>query len=440
MPQIFKASDRRRASDALDLITKASIAINKHQPFYSNVFNSMTRVASDDIDTMGVRFKDGSPIFVYNRQWVIDNLGEQFARAAILHEIEHIVRLHPVRLAKYINGDTSAKYHKLWNYAIDMAVNGDLLTAGHRVDPMWVYPSCMGYSNGLTAEVYFKQLLQDSKGGSGGGGGLGGLDGANQFDSHDWTSVEISKDADGKTKIKSSKKPLTKADIDIINENIGNIIKDAISRAPGDVPAHLKKEIDAILEPPKIDWRVKLKSVVGKAETTRSKRSIMKRNKRYNYFGARGRKKQRKRAICVAVDVSGSVSNEVYVDFMKEVNGMVDDMTNVYIVQADHGIQNISKYEQHSKPEDLLVRHGYGGTSFVAPLKFSCGSVDEEDYVYPEVYEEAMRIIHAFGRFDIIIYLTDGYGDNPPKFPIKTVWVTTEAEPSLYGEIIKLEK
>jgi hypothetical protein len=95
--------------------------------------------------------------------------------------------------------------------------------------------------------------------------------------------------------------------------------------------------------------------------------------------------------------------------------------------------------DKYLKNNPGVDRCGYGGTSFYAPLRLACRAHDISDFENKDLYDTADQIMSKIRRFDILIYLTDGYGDNPPAFPIRTVWVTSGADPSDYGEILYIK-
>ena len=97
---------------------------------------------------------------------------------------------------------------------------------------------------------------------------------------------------------------------------------------------------------------------------------------------------------------------------------------NAYLCvrKDDYEIQQIENFSGDTPlpPNYQWESYGHGGTSFIPPFEYV-----KEHELHP----------------DILIYLTDGYGDAPekaPKFPVLWVLTNDGEEPALWGKKIKL--
>lgn len=96
--------------DIYDKMAKAFRHLNTIRPFYSSVYQSLKRVVSNDVDTMGV----SEDTLYINEEFVNSITFEQFMFIN-LHEIAHVALMHPSRVG---NRDPL-----LWNIAADFYVN-----------------------------------------------------------------------------------------------------------------------------------------------------------------------------------------------------------------------------------------------------------------------------------------------------------------------------
>ena len=124
-----------------------------------------------------------------------------------------------------------------------------------------------------------------------------------------------------------------------------------------------------------------------------------------------------KQHMLLAIDTSGSVSNEELSEFMNEIHHIHKAGVDITIVQCDTSIRSIEAYKGKN---DLKVK-GRGGTEFYPVL----------DY-----YNANLK------KYTSLVYFTDGecYTDVKPKG--NTLWVLSERSSmneSLPGKVIKLE-
>jgi len=194
----------------------------------------------------------------------------------------------------------------------------------------------------------------------------------------------------------------------MVKEVIKKAVKEAYdntNKLRGTLPSHLEEAIQEILKPPTINWRQLLKQYIGSSIKTGFKSSWKRPNRRFPFNEAyKGKTANRTIKIMVAIDTSGSVSNKDFQDFIVEMKGIL----NVYkckidIIQCDVEIQ---KKEQLNPYTKLNINFkGRGGTRFVPVFK--------EYNQRPD--------------YDLLIYFTDGYGDQEScKSNKSVIWVLTQ--------------
>jgi len=83
------------------------------QPFYGYVAASVTPTESEEVTTIKM-INDSSLKLIYNKQWY-ESISNEMAIGVIVHELLHIILLHPYRRGR--------REKLLWTIACDMAVN-----------------------------------------------------------------------------------------------------------------------------------------------------------------------------------------------------------------------------------------------------------------------------------------------------------------------------
>ena len=130
--------------------------------------------------------------------------------------------------------------------------------------------------------------------------------------------------------------------------------------------------------------------------------------------------------IAVAVDTSGSMSDEVLGQILGEIDKL-RSVTNcrLTLIQCDAEVQKVEEFEATDETQfERYQFYGRGGTAFKP--------------VFNWIAEKAAN---SFFQLDALIYLTDGFGSfpkKPPSYPL--LWIMTEhSQPSVpFGEVIRL--
>jgi predicted metal-dependent peptidase len=119
----------------------------------------------------------------------------------------------------------------------------------------------------------------------------------------------------------------------------------------------------------------------------------------------------------LAIDTSGSVSNDELLEFMNEIHHIYKAGVDITIIQCDTKINSIEKY---TGEWDLNI-HGRGGTYFDPVIEY---------------FNEHNK------EFTSLVYFTDGEATAYVKPKGKVLWVLSERSSmndDLPGQVIKLE-
>lgn len=189
-------------------------------------------------------------------------------------------------------------------------------------------------------------------------------------------------------------------------QEINRVIANLSDEDWGSIPGNLKEEILATLKP-KLDYRNILRSfhasvISSKRHLTRMKPS---RRKGWEQMGS---KYDLSSNILVAVDTSGSISDDELQIFMSAVNRFFKyGIENLDLITFDSELQNEMTFK---KAKTKIKVSGRGGTNFQVPI----------DY-----------ITNSKTRYDGLIIFTDGFAPPPvltKKFPARILWVFTNEQ------------
>ena len=193
-------------------------------------------------------------------------------------------------------------------------------------------------------------------------------------------------------------------------------VKEQTLKKQGSIPGEMTdKIIVEVIEKLKFNWREYVRRFAGNSTKVYTKKLRRKENRRFSDFP--GLKIKMRQHMLLAIDTSGSVSNEELKEFMNEIFHIYKQGVDVTIVQCDTRINSIKQY---TGKNDLDI-HGRGGTEFDPVIKY---------------FNENLK------KFTSLVYFTDGEASayTKPRGPI--LWVLSERShmnESLPGKVIKLE-
>ena len=192
-----------------------------------------------------------------------------------------------------------------------------------------------------------------------------------------------------------------------VKGQVSNIVEKAVRQADsqangwGNIPGHLREEIrKSVIRV--VDWRNVLRNFVGSLERGNKTSSMKRINKRYPYIHP-GSKRGYTAKLLIAVDQSGSVSDQMLSLFFGELASLTKRVS-VTILPFDYTVdeKNMVEWKKGTNPDIKRVRGG--GTDFDAPTQFANNPKNR-------------------GKWDGMLVLTDGECAKPGPSRIKRGWV-----------------
>ena len=364
------------------------------EPFFAALSRKVEKRADYNIPTAGVMVNPDSAQFemIYNPDFFA-SLPEEQVRGVLKHEFYHLIFDHVT------SRKPEGVPHQAWNVAADLAINSHL--QGELPD-MACMPGVGPFEDMplfQTAEWYLANLPQKEENEAGqdgqgeGSGGEPSPDNPGSFDDHSgW-------DDSGQSQEQQAANQMAK-------QRLKEAIKEAAQEAAqsakgwGSVSGEVKKEIIKRLET-KVDWKKVLRYFIKTSQRSSRSSSVKRINRRYAYIHP-GKKVNRQAKIAVAIDQSGSVSDEMLEAFFGELNKLAS-LASFTVVPFDTNIDESKVYEwkkgQSKKAERVLC----GGTCFEAPTKWA-----NENGV------------------DGLIILTDMEAPKPGRCKAQRLWLTDE--------------
>ena len=359
----------------------------QEEPFFAALSRKVEKQADPSIPTAGVWVNPNSGVFEmkYNPEF-LGKLPEDQIRGVLKHEFYHLIFDHVT------SRKPEGVPHKAWNIAADLAINS------HIADEL-PETACVPGRGPFAELPLFKSAewylanLPEGEGeegeGSGEGSGDGEGDSPGSFDDHSGWEEAADSEANALAK-----------------ERLKNAIKEAAQEAAksakgfGSMSGELKEEILKRLET-KVDWKKVLRYFVKTSQRASRSSSVKRINRRYAYIHP-GKRVKRQAKIAIAIDQSGSVSDEMLEAFFGELNKLakVAEFTVVpFDTQVDESKVYVWKKGENKKAERVLC----GGTCFEAPTDWANNN-----------------------NVDGVIILTDMEAPKPKACKAQRMWMTDE--------------
>lgn len=392
------------------LINKVNLSLMEEKDnFYGYFIFQMGRDIRFDVTTpTAVNFKRAKYVIYFNPMLFL-KLDLNQMKTTIKHEIHHLIALHQMR-AKEVKD----KYSKLAiNLAMDIVVNQYL----EYLPPYAVTLNSVNnkYSLNLKPFNSFEYYAENIQ---------------NEFDLLDMNKKgEISDEDSEKMKINfESEKThdIWEEQDDVDEKTLREFTENYVRNAEkGSVPRKLENLIASLKErSEELPWNIYLKKIIGTVESGK-KKTITRRNRRQpERLDLRGEIRNHKANIVVAIDISGSITDEEFKQAIKEVIAIVKNYNHqITIVECDNDIRDV--YIAKSVKDVRQRKASGGGTKFTPVL----------DYANKK-------------RINLLIYFTDGKGEKMlgviPK-GYRTLWVISGSGDKLslsesYGTIKRLRK
>lgn len=384
-------------------IKQSRIKLLFEQPFFGNLVMNLPLEDATDSGWCPTAAVDGRKIY-YNREF-FNSLKMEELTFVLCHEVLHVALDHLTR-----KGQRDPEW---WNMANDFVINSILHESKIGKMPTTRVP-CEVNSSGKKTQAQ-RVGLYDSK-------------------YHGWSSEAVYEDLE-KRKVKKEltldvhfevqsggkneqkgKNPhggltvtLTQEEIEQLREEMKNKILQAANASAGKMPAGIKRLIDELLEP-KVNWRDLLRNSIQSCLINDF--TWMKPNRKHMYSGIflPSMSKDDTIDLQIAIDMSGSISQEMGKDFMSEIKGIMDQYADykIGILTFDTKIYNYQEFTKDKIDSFLSYKLvGGGGTDFTCFWNHW-----ENNYIVPK----------------LAVVFTDGYpcGDWGPSQYCDTLWVITE--------------
>ena len=395
--------------DFFKLVDKVILSLMEDKDnFYGYFLFQIGREIRFDITSAsGVNFK-GAKYVIYFNPILFLQLNMKQMETTIKHEIHHVLSLHLSRAKELKN-----KYSTLTvNLAMDIVVNQYLdnlppysttlkgVNLKYNLN-MEAYNTLEYYAEKIQSEL---DLMEENDEGEEDDSQITNsmVESYNPEKMHDmW---QESDEFDEKTLREFAEKVINASQKGTIPSQVESLIAN-LKNSQGEIP-----------------WNIMLKKLMGTVESNK-KKTITRRNRRQpNRLDLRGEIRNHKSEIAVAIDISGSISNEEFKQAIKEVLSIVKNYNHeITIIECDKEVKRVYKAKS---VRDLKKRLTSGGATKFTP-----------------VFEYANNT-----KCNLLIYFTDGKGERKLEVVprgYRTLWVISGRGDELsldesYGPVKKL--
>ncbi len=363
-------------------VGKAKSLLILDHPFFGTAVSRRPINYTDDVPTAAVSAQGQ----IYINPAFVNPLTVKQIMFLLAHEAMHYMLAHALR--------RKHRDHRAWNVACDKVINDTLIDAkvGEFIDGGVTLHDARNYA----AEELYDENDNDS------GGGIG-------------SDIGDPSDDDGN--------PLDEAQIHQLEAQakIEAIQSAKAAKATGKLPAAVERIIEEMLVV-KTPWHQILERFMqGKVKDGYSWQRPNRRFMAAGMYLPGVDYTPKMGEIVIGVDTSGSIGQKELDEFNAHINRILETCLpeKVTVLYCDSQINASTEYT----PDDFPIRltpHGGGGTSFKPVFDWV------RDYD---------------GDVEVVVYLTDGYGDqnhiDPPAADV--VWLTTHNEQFTFGQVVKFE-
>ena len=360
------------------------LSLLESEPFFAAISRHVAKVPSLALPTAGIKVSsEGHFEMIYN-PYFFAAFEPKYRLGVLKHEFYHAIFEHVTTRLPDAEDGSGKKMNRLWNIATDLAINSHLLNEIPLFGCLPEYGQLADMPAGKTAEWYYAELKkkqEENGGGDGEGDGFG-----DPFDDHSgW----------GEGDIDPSVKEIAKQRL---KEMMKQAAEEANKKSWGSISADMRQDImDRISN--KVDWRNVLRYFIKTSQRADKTATIKKLNKRFPYIHS-GKRVQRIAHIGIAIDQSGSVSDELLIKFFAELNGL-SKLATFEVIPFDTEVDEKLVYTWKKGKHERAKRVKCGGTDF------QCVT----DYANKKEY-------------DGIIILTDMYAPKPGPCKAHRMWMS----------------
>jgi predicted metal-dependent peptidase len=382
-----------------DKISKALIYLmQSNGAFYAELFIRMIRIEGKETlppDALLAVLPTNGRIYLYTDVNRLKDMSIEQVAKGLEHEALHIVMDHASRRCD--------RNPLGWNYAGDLAINSLIKDMDIGLIPG--KGQFANFPKMKSAEEYFELLKQMSQDQAGKG---------SKCNSHSAHGKKAPGQGEGEDQETSDfdKEVMRKA----AQEAKDSADKyDQRGRLPGDI----EKIVNDFLRPPTVNWKQVLRQKIAATVKANTKRTWRKENRRkLDYL--KGKMKDRILRVTLVLDTSGSIFGdpELLSEFYGEINGIQKVYNSeMLVIECDAMVANTYTLRSGQRPNPSPK--GGGGTSFRPPYQW---------------------LAEHKKTTDVVVYLTDLYGDFPEKEPVKTIWCVCPggADKVPWGQIVKM--
>lgn len=389
-----------------DKIGKATISLfyssasNDNNFIFASIISRIEKQATKTIPTMAVALNKSNEniVLLYNEDFV-DSITHEELMGVLVHEALHITNLHFDRLG--------SKDRMIFNIATDMAINQLICQSGLQLPDDCVFPEGFKANNsGKTkipmdfyreAEYYYDLIMENKEELLGPGSDNGGLKEGTLDDHSHWEEIagNIEATEAAKSLVKKVAEEATR-----YGNNAGNYWLDVLAKKS------------------KMNWKAELRAFF-QANTYEVAFKTNRFDKRRIYHDnsemiPAKHKSPHKHKIFVAIDVSGSITDDQISKFIGEILKMKESAkvtTLVFDTEIVQEIENIT---------NKVTIKGRGGTDFQPIFDRLAKEKDERN----------------------VVILTDGYANTNLTIPPRTkaMWAVIQggSKENLPGKVISL--
>ena len=333
-----------------DRLTKARVKMLLKHPFWGNLATRLKLV--ENSEWLSTAATDGRHFYYCEK--FIDSLDDDELVFLFGHEVGHIVYDHMGR-----RGDRDPQ---IWNMAGDYLINDMLIqnNVGKKITkvPILWDPKFRD----MTAEEVYDDLMKNA------------VKVQMTLDMHMDGSGEEGEDgkgSDGKSKSSGIKIDAETAK-QMRDEMKEAVLQSAQAAGAGNVPAGIKRLINQFTAP-KMRWQDLLR--IQLESSLKNNYSFMRPSRKGWHTGAvlPGMLPAEHLDVCIAIDMSGSISESMAQDFLSEVKGMMDMYTtySIHVFCFDTEVYNPVTFTDDSG-EDIheYEPQGGGGTDFDCAFRY----------------------------------------------------------------------
>lgn len=407
---------------------EAIIQLAQSVPFYAHISRHINKIPSFDLPTAGVMIhpRTDELCLLWNPEF-IKGLTQGELMGLLIHEYSHVIFLHlTLRHRK----------HSDWNIALDLAINSLILEMNHSYsgsgdralklpEGCWApgYPLVVtaerlakmtdkekeqqAYVSSfveklpklLASEHYFMLMQKDRQDNPdkwpGSDEEFEIVFGPGIDDHSYWSNMSEEKKEKIIEKVRS-----------IVQK--GKQIADSQSNGWGSIPSAVVDAIRAFANPA-VNWKEVLKNFIGSLIRAKKSRSFKRHNRKFPFVHP-GQKQAYAPKLLLAVDQSGSVSDEMLGEFFVECDRYLTSskMSFSYLPFDCEALEeDIQEYRSGKKFD--YTRHRAGGTDFNAPTA---------------IFNDPKNA----GRWDGMLILTDGEAPQPELCKGKRGWIIARGQ------------